>query len=97
VASEEILAEISRHLRSAQERIGEEGAERTRVSITRAQVRIEGLLGALPLEGERSERTPLEHLEEAVVLAEEHLGMAGLEGQIRRAIREAVTAATEEL
>jgi hypothetical protein len=96
VASEEVLAKISRHLRSAQERIGE-GAERTHVSIRRAQVRIEGLLGRLPLEGERPERTSLEYLEEAGALAEEHLGMAGLEGQIRRAIREAVAAAREEL
>jgi hypothetical protein len=97
VPSEEVLARISRHLRSAQERIGGEGAERTWVSITRAQVRIEGLLGTLPLEGERSERTTLEHLEEAGALAEGHLGAAGLEGQIRRAIREAVAAAREEL
>jgi hypothetical protein len=96
VASEEILVKISRHLRSVQERIGG-GAERTRVGITRAQVRIEGLLGRLPSKGERPERTPLEHLEEAEALAEEHLGMAGLEGQIQRAIREAVAAAREEL
>lgn len=47
--------------------------------------------------GERPERTPLEHLEEAVVLAEQHLGVAGLEGQTRRAVREALAAVREEL
>jgi hypothetical protein len=96
VASEETLAKISRHLRSAEERLGAE-AERTKVSITRAQVRIEGLLGRLPLQGERPGRRPLEHLQEAAALADEHLGEAGLEGQIRRAAREALAAAKEEL
>ncbi len=96
MASREVLAEISEHLRSAEERIGE-GAGRTRVAIGRARVRIEGLLGELPPEGERSGLRPLEDLKEAEALAEEHLGSAGLEGQIRRAIGEALSAAEEEL
>ena len=96
MVSEDTLARISRHLKAAQERIGG-GAQRTRVSVTRAQVRVEGLLGEHPLGGGSPEGPPLEHLEAAEVLAEEHLGHGGLEGQIRRAIREAVAAGREEL
>jgi hypothetical protein len=58
VASEETLAKISRHLRSAEERLVAEAA-RTKVSITRAQVRIEGLLGRLPLGGSAPGGRPL--------------------------------------
>ena len=39
--------------------------------------------------------TPLAHLEAADALAREHLGEAGLEGQIRRAVGEALSAARE--
>ena len=42
-------------------------------------------------------RTPVEHLWEASALAEEHLGTAGLEGQVRWAIGEALSAADEEI
>jgi len=95
VAAREVLAAIYRHLAAAEERLGP-GARRTRVAIRRARVRIEGLLGELPTGEGSPEGTPLAHLEEADALARGHLGDAGLEGQIQRAVGEALLAAGEE-
>ncbi len=96
VAAREVLAEISLRLGAAEGRLGS-GAERTRVAIRRARVRIEGLLGDLPIGEGSPEGEPLVHLEEADALAREHLGEeAGLEGQIRRAVGDALSAAREE-
>ena len=101
MAAREVLAEISLRLGAAEERLGAEG-ERTRVAISRARVRLGGMLGEQPRRGGPNERmhpgeTPLEHLEAADALAREHLGTAGLEGQIRRAVGEALSAAREGL
>ena len=97
MARREVLAAISHHLAAAEGDIDTE-AERTRVAIRRTQVRIEGLLGEPPRrEGRPDEGPPFRHLEEADALAREHLGDAGLEGQIRRAVGEALSAAEEEL
>ncbi len=93
---QEILARISGHLRSANALLGTR-ADNTAMNIERAQTRIEGLLGELPLKGEYPQRTAVAHLEEANALAEEHLEVAGLTGQIRRAVREALSEAREEL
>ena len=60
--------------------------------VTRAAVRVEGLLGGLPLQGKDS-KAPVEHLKRADALARRHLGAAGLEGQVRWEFREAVSAA----
>ena len=38
----------------------------------------------------------MEHLEEAVALAEEHLGFSGVGGQIRRAVEEALSEALSQ-
>ena len=95
MAAREVLARISLHLGAAEERLGAE-ATRTRVAIRRARVRIEGLLGELPIGEGPAEGSPLEHLEEADALAREHLGEAGMEGQIRRAVGEALSAVREE-
>lgn len=96
MAAREVLAAIYRHLAAAEERLGP-GARRTRVAIRRARVRVEGLLGEQLPTGEGSpEGTPLAHLEEAYALARGHLGDAGLDGQIQRAVGEALSAAGEE-
>ncbi len=97
MASPEVLAEIYHHLEAAEGRLGPEEAEGTRVAIRRARVRVEGLLGGPPVGGDPAEGPPLAHLGEADALAREHLGGAGLEGQIRRAVGEALSAAREEL
>ena len=96
MASEEALVEIARHLRSAVEGLPG-AASRTEGHLTRSLARLEGLLGGLPVAGIEPARTPVEHLEEASALAEEHLGTAGLEGQIRWAIGEALSAVGEEI
>ena len=95
MAAREVFSEIALRLGAAEERLGP-GAERTRVAIRRARVRVEGLLGEPPVGGGPAEGAPLEHLEEADALAREHLGEAGLEGQIRRAVDDALSAAREE-
>lgn len=96
-AAREVLAEISLRLGAAEERLDAVEAQGTRVALTRARVRLEGLLGKLPIGEGPAGGTPLSHLEEADALAREHLGEAGLEGQIRRAIGDALSAAREEL
>ena len=97
MASEEALVEIARHLRSAVEGLPG-AASRTEGHLTRSPARLEGLLGgALPVAGIEPARTPVEHLWEASALAEEHLGPAGLEGRVRWAIGEALSAAGEEI
>ena len=95
MAAREVLARISLRLGAAEERLGAE-ATGTRVAIGRARVRIEGLLGELPIGEGLAEGSPLAHLEEADTLAREHLGEAGMEGQIRRAVGEALSAVREE-
>ena len=95
-AAREVLVEISLRLGAAEERLGVAEAQGTRVALTRARVRLEGLLGELPLGGDPAEGSPLGHLEEADAFAREHLGEAGLEGQIRRAVGDALSAAREE-
>ncbi len=95
MAAREVLAQISLYLGAAEERLGA-GAQRTRVAIRRARVRIEGLLGELPIVEDPAEGAPLAHLEEADALARKHLGEAGMEGQIRRAVGEALSAVREE-
>jgi hypothetical protein len=61
-------------------------------------VRVEGLLRVVPTgTGEGSpEGKPLGHLKAADALAREHLDEAGIEGQIRRAVGEALSAVREE-
>ena len=66
------------------------------MAIRRARVRLEGMLGEPPVGGGPAEGTPLSHLGEADALARGHLGEAGLEGQIRRAVDDALSAAREE-
>ncbi len=96
MAAGEVLAEISLRLGAAEGRLGPE-AERTRVAIRRARVRIEGLVEDLPVGEGYPEGAPLAPLEEADALAERHLGEeAGLGGQIRRAVADALSAAREE-
>jgi hypothetical protein len=92
MASGEILVEIAKHLRSAADRLTS-GASRTEGHVTRVLVCMEGLLGGLPLEGKDSSKAPVEHRERADALARQHLGAAGLAGQVRWGIREAVSAA----
>lgn len=94
MAAREVLAEISLRLGAAEGQIGP-GAQRTRVAIRRARVRVEGLLGEPPVGGSPAEGAPLAHLEAADALARGRLGEAGLEGQIRRAVGEALSAARE--
>jgi hypothetical protein len=91
----EILVKISGHLRAADELLGPRDVE-VGICVERAQVRIEGLLGTLPVRGERPRGTAVEHLEEAVALAEEHLGFSGVGGQIRRAVEEALSEALSQ-
>jgi hypothetical protein len=96
VAAREVLTELSLRLGAAEEHLGA-GARRTRVAARRARVRIEGLLGEPPVVESPAGEGPLAHLEAADALAREHLGEAGLEGQIRRAVGDALLAAREEL
>ncbi|MBA2509925.1 MAG: hypothetical protein H0V28_00440 [Rubrobacteraceae bacterium] len=96
MASPEVLAEIYHHLGAAEGRLCP-GVERTRVAIRQARVRLEGLLGEPPVGERTAEGEPLGHLEEADAIAGRHLGGAGLEGQIRRAVGDALSAAREEL
>jgi len=72
-------------------------AQGARVAIRRARVRTEGLLGRSPSGEDVPEATPRAHPQAADALAEGHLGVAGLEGQFRRVIREPLSATTEEL
>lgn len=95
--SEEALVEIAGHLRSAVEGLPGGAASRTEGHLTQALARLEGLLGGLPVAGIEPAGTPVEHLREASALAEGHLGPAGLEGQVRWAIGEALSATDEEL
>ena len=59
---------------------------------------VEGLLREVPTgTGEGSpEGKPLGHLKAADALAREHLDEAGIEGQIRRAVGEALSAVRDE-
>jgi hypothetical protein len=92
-----MLVKISRHLLSATDRI-EVPARRTEGQISRAQGALEQLLGALPLKGEYPPRTPLEHLEEANALAQEHLALTGPEADLAQSIRlRALSEARKEL
>ncbi len=63
MASREILTELALRLGAAEERL-DVGAEKTRVAVRRARVRVEGLLGEPPVGGGLAGRTPLEHLDE---------------------------------
>lgn len=95
--SEEILVEIARHLLSANDLIDKEKQEsRTEGHITRAQVLIDKHLDGLPLDSYTPQTTPIDHLEKAHQLAEEHLGVEGEEGNIRGAVWEAFSEAEEE-
>jgi hypothetical protein len=59
-------------------------------------VRLEGLLREVPTGEGSSERRPLGHPKAADALAREHLDEAGIEGQIRRAVGEALSAVRDE-
>lgn len=93
---EEALIGISAHLRSAEQGLPEEGSADVTMRIGRAQARVEGLLGELPLGAACPSRSPIGHLEEARDRAEERLGESGLEGQLRWAVGEALSAAGED-
>jgi hypothetical protein len=91
-----MLVKISGHLLSAADRI-EGPAHRTQGQISRAQGTLEQLLGTLPLKGEYPPRTPIEHLEEANALAQEHLDLTGPEGDLAQSVRRALSEARKEL
>jgi len=91
-----MLVKISGHLLSAADRI-EVPARRTQGQISRAQGALEQLLGALPLKGEYPPRMPIEHLEEANALAQEHLALTGPEADLAQSIRRALSEARKEL
>jgi hypothetical protein len=91
-----MLVKISGHLLCATNRI-EVPARRTQGQISRAQGTLEQLLGDLPLRGEYPPRTPIEHLEEANVLAQEHLALTGPEADLAQSIRRALSEAKKEL
>ncbi len=91
-----MLVKISGHLLSAADRL-EVPAPRTQGQISRAQGSLERLLGALPLKGEYPPRTPIEHLEEADALAQEHLGLTGPEADLAKSVRWALSEARKEL
>ncbi len=91
-----ILVKISGHLLAASDRI-EVPARRTQEQISQAEGTLEQLLGTLPLKGEYPPRKPIEHLEEADALAQEHLGLTGPEVELAQTIRQALAEARKEL
>lgn len=93
--SESVPAEIARHLKAAEEGLGS-GAGETRAKLELAQLWMEEMLGALPMHGAYPRRSALEHLRSAHALAEEHLRMAGTEGQVRLLVEAALSEARME-
>lgn len=93
------MLKISKNLLAAGDLICERAGytSKAMAHIELAQERIETLLGALPLKGRCRHRTTLFHLESANALAGEHLKSSGDEGQIRLAIRRALSEAREHL
>ena len=70
---------------------------RCREGASARRVRVEGLLREVPTGEGSPEVKPLGHLKAADALAREHLDeAAGIEGQIRRAVGEALSAVREE-
>ena len=96
MAPKNILVKISAHLHSASDRI-DTPARRTRKHINQAQRILGRMLGELPLKGEYPPKRPIEHLEEADALAQEHLGLTGPEADLARQIRQTLATARKQL
>jgi hypothetical protein len=96
VAPQNILTKISAHLHSASDRINTP-ASQTQEHISLAQGVLKRMLGELPLKGAYPPKKPIEHLEEADALAQEHLGLTGPEADLARQIRQTLSTAKKEL